>query len=369
MTRYLIASDKFKGSISGEDACAAIERGILAADPTAQCTRLPIADGGEGMAETLTAALGGSMIEGVPCTDALGRPITGSYGLAGTVAVIEMAEASGMWRIASDERDPWRASTFGTGELMRDAIARGAETIYLGLGGSATNDGGVGMGLALGVKFLDADGDAVTDLPADLEKVKLIELLPDFPDLIVACDVTNPLLGPNGCSSIYGPQKGVTDETFPAHEARLDHLVELLNGHDGLGANPAKTPGSGAAGGLGFGALVFGGGELKPGFDLIAHATGLDAAVQEADVVVTGEGKLDSQTLSGKGPAGVAAMATAAGKKVVAFGGMIEEDARAELEGVFGEVCGIRPEHVPVDECIANGARYLEAAAKEWLSD
>ncbi|MCB1231491.1 MAG: glycerate kinase, partial [Verrucomicrobiae bacterium] len=337
--RLLVAADKFKGSLSGPEACQAIAEGLKEAlGDRVEINTAPVADGGEGMARGITEARGGEW-QVVTVLDPLGRPVEAGFGLiegdsGETVGVIEMAEASGLWRLADSERDPWRASTFGTGELMRAAITRGADRLLLGIGGSATNDGGSGMAAALGFQFLSSEGDLLTDLPADLEKAVSLELSPHpLVPVEVACDVTNPLLGPTGCTTIYGPQKGVSEGDHERHESRLAHLVALL-GHE-KGARAAKVPGSGAAGGLGFGCLAFLNAELRPGFDLVAEVLGLEAAVRDADIVITGEGKLDGQTLQGKAPAGVAKLARRFGKPVTALAGIIADDAGSSLAEQF----------------------------------
>ena len=363
--RVLIASDKFKGSLSGAEACEAIGAGLIdSLGEAVECQILPVADGGEGMARSITEARSGRWVE-CEAVDPLGRPVSAGYGLidGGAVAIIEMAAVSGLWRVDEAERDPWTASTRGTGELIRHAMDRGAEKILLGIGGSATDDGGTGMALALGFVFRDAAGDPIEDLPAELEKAVRIEF-PEtgaLPRVTVACDVTNPLLGPRGCSRVYGPQKGIPESDLPRHQARLRHLVDLL-GESGKEA--ADTPGAGAAGGLGFGCLALLGAELRPGFDLVAGILGLETAMEAADLVITGEGRLDTQTLQGKAPAGVAQLAKKLGKPVVAFAGMIPEEARATLDEHFDLAFQIAPEGIPTAESMERGREFLRASAR-----
>ncbi|NLT71807.1 MAG: glycerate kinase [Verrucomicrobiaceae bacterium] len=363
--KILVASDKFKGSLTAAEACAAIAAGLLEGSPDAahEIRCLPIADGGDGIADTLTRAKNGTWIRR-EVHGPLGKKVTAAYGLldGGKTAVIEMAAASGLALPGETRRDPLRASTYGTGELLRDAIARGVGEVLLGIGGSATNDGGSGMALALGYRFYDSAGNALTGPPADLDRLARIEP-PDtssFPEVIVACDVSNPLLGPRGCTAIYGPQKGITPETFSLHENRLARLV-AATGERGKAA--ADTPGAGAAGGLGFGAMVFLGATLVPGFDLVATRIGLADAVSWADLVVTGEGRLDHQSLEGKGPGGVVALARAAGKSTAAFCGSLENRA---LEANFGPVVEIGVPQLPLTANLARGGEHLRAAARAF---
>jgi glycerate kinase len=365
--RLLVASDKYKGSLSGPEACAAIAAGMREAlgAESVEIRQLPVADGGEGMARSITEAKGGEWIK-ERVDDPLGRPVLAGYGLfddgGGPTAVMEMAEASGLWRLSPAERDPWRATTRGTGQLMRRAIESGAGRILLGIGGSATNDGGVGLAEALGVAFLDGEGRMVRDLPAGLASVRRIDrtgAIP-LPPVIVACDVTNPLLGPDGCTRIYGPQKGVEDTDLGRHEERLRHLVTLAGER---GESAAQVSGSGAAGGLGFGCLVFAGASLRPGFALVAEVLGLEPEIAWADVVITGEGRLDAQTLQGKAPAGVADLARRLGKPVVAFAGIVEETAREVLAERFDFFAPLDAGGRSVSESMRQAAALLRATA------
>ena len=341
--KILVACDKFKGSMSAAQACSAIVRG-LAENDEVECVTRPVADGGEGMAEAICDALDGQWID-CEVRDPLGRSVTAGYGwiAAQKLAAIEMSQASGLWRLTESERDPWSATTHGTGDLIRDALGRGARELIIGLGGSATNDGGWGMAQALG--FVSGGGEA-----ASLDGVKVT----------AACDVRNPLLGTNGCTRIYGPQKGVLAADFDKHEARLQELVSRVDG----GADLAEVPGAGAAGGLGFGCLAFLDAELRPGFELVAEAVDLNSAMADADLVITGEGSLDAQSLEGKAPSGVAAMARSMDKPVVAFAGVADQLVGA----VFDRVWEIRPEGVSVAESMARGEQLLEAAARDaWF--
>ena len=367
----LIACDKFKGSLSAQEACEAIARGLAARWPAATLplTLHPIADGGEGFAQTLLAPLKGRWVD-CPAHDALGRPLTARYLLAdaadGPLAVMEMAEASGLWRIPAADRDILAATTIGTGEMMRHAITTGgARRIVLGIGGSATNDGGAGMAAALGVRFLAADNSLLHPSPLNLARhlarVDASGLIP-LPPVTAACDVSSPLLGPAGATRVFGPQKGADAASTPVLEAALEKLTALTDG-----ADLADVAGAGAAGGLGFGLLRFVGAELVPGFDLLASLTGLTARIAAADLVITGEGRLDAQTLTGKGPAGIASLARAHGTPVWAFCGSAEPVARQS--GLFQHVIELAASGLALPELLAGAAGLLESLAASSPAD
>ncbi len=364
--RVLIAVDKFKGSLTAGQVAAAVEAGLRQAGFSGEAIRCPIADGGEGTTDALIGALGGKRVE-VATRDAMGRSLTACYGLVESagedLAVMEMSAASGLALVADQPLNPRAASTFGTGLLILDAARQGVNRILIGIGGSATNDGGVGMAQALGFRFLDGDGKEVRELPACLESVR--RLLPpegglQLPPVEVACDVDNPLLGPRSATRVYGPQKGVREEELEFFEARLQRLADLV-ARD-LGCDPRAQAGAGAAGGLGFGLLAFCGAALASGFDLVAKAIELHAKIQAADVVITGEGRLDAQTLCGKGPVGVARLARAAGKRVIGIAGAIEGGVGLEAE--FDQLLATKPESMPLSEAMARGTDLVERAAQ-----
>ena len=361
--RILVASDKFKGSLSAPAACAAIARGLARRWPDAVIEECPIADGGEGFAAALEEPLGGRWVE-APCHDALARPILARYLVAecagGAVAVMEMAAASGLWRIAAHERDILRANTVGTGELMRHAAQREqVQRIILGIGGSATNDGGAGMAAALGVRFLDPDGRPLDPSPGalagHLARIDGSQRIP-LPQITVACDVTSKLLGPSGATRVFAPQKGANESSIMVLEAALQAMVKVSGG-----AAAAACPGSGAAGGLGFGLVRFTGATIVPGFDLLADLTGLAERIAAADLVVTGEGSLDAQTLTGKGPAGVARLARLHGIPVWVFCGQADPAARGSK--AFDRVVDLAATGLPLETLLATAARLLEEAA------
>ena len=365
--RILLASDKYKGSLTATQVAAILQRVFQAEIPGVLCDVCPIADGGEGTTEAMITALGGQWVE-TPSLDALGRPITARYGLVTTAgqteAVMEMSAASGLAMVSDLPLDPTTASTHGTGLMIKDAIQRGAHTILIGIGGSATNDGGTGMAQALGYHFLDASGQELQCLPRDLHLLAQIRKPALAPIAIqVACDVNNPLLGQHGCTQVYGPQKGVTD--FSYFEQRLGKLAHLVQ-HD-LQVDAADIPGAGAAGGLGYGLMAFCGAQLVSGFDLVADAVNLRQRIAEADLVITGEGRLDAQTLHGKGPVGVAQMARTLGKPVAAFAGAIDDSPA--LRAHFDLAHAIKPPAMPLSEAIARAAELLETAARQAVPE
>ncbi len=339
--------------MSAEEVCAVMEPVLRR---WGEVVVRPISDGGEGFTATMQAALGG-VWKSVRVQGPLGAQVDAGYARCGGRAVMEMAHASGLGLVPTAERDPWRASTFGTGELILAAAKHGAEEILVGIGGSATNDGGVGMALALGFRFLDAQGREINELPGRLMDVRrIVPPAQNLPPVRVACDVENPLLGRDGCTRIYGPQKGIAVEDFARHEERLAHLVSLT------GVQP--TVGSGAAGGLGYGLVAFAGAQLQPGFSLVSAALGLEALVQDCDLIVTGEGALDASSLAGKAPAALARLARAHRKPIVALCGCVEESALPQLHEWFSQILPITPPSLPFDEAVTQAPSLLAAAAE-----
>ena len=342
--RILIAPDKFKGSLGAEEVGQCIAAGLRTALPGAELEIVALADGGEGTAAAICRAAGG---EWIACRvhDALGREIEARYvWLAKSgVAVCEMSAAAGLAQLPPNDRNPLRASTFGVGEMLLAASGQGATEIIVGLGGSATNDGGFGLARALGFRFFAHDGRELAG-PVD----DLLDLLriasPDelsLPRITAACDVNNPLLGPHGATRTFGPQKGATPEQLDILERSLARLAEVAA--RAFHCDHRDTPGAGAAGGLGFGLLAFCMARIRSGFEVVAEATGLRSKIERADIVITGEGKLDRQTLTGKGPAGVAQLARSLGKPVFAIVGQAAADA--EVRELFdGCVHARRPE-------------------------
>ena len=365
--RILLASDKYKGSLTATQVAQTLRRVFESEIPGVICDICPIADGGEGTTEAIITALGGEWVE-MHSFDARGRPITARYGFiftnGQTEAVMEMSAASGLAMVCDLPLDPSTASTHGTGLMMRDAIQRGAHKILIGIGGSATNDGGAGMAQALGFRFLDASGNALENLPRDLDQLARIEKPVSLSASVkVACDVSNPLLGEQGCTRVYGPQKGVT--CFEFFEHRLAKLAEAVKRD--LGTDDADLSGAGAAGGLGYGLMAFCGAELVSGFDLVADAVNLRQRISAADLVITGEGRLDAQTLHGKGPIGVAMMARKLGKPVIAFAGAIDDSSA--LRAHFDLAFAIKPQEMPLSEAIARAEELLETAARQAVPE
>jgi glycerate kinase len=323
--RIVVAPDKFKGSLPARDVARAIAAGLLAGNPGLDVVELPVADGGDG---TLAGALatGFERVQ-VTAEGPLGQPVDSAFGLragAGGVAVVELADAVGMQRMPAGVLAPLRASTFGLGQLIGRALDRGAKTIILGLGGSASNDGGAGMMQALGLRLLDARGAELARGGAALADLASIDMRRLDPRLLrvtvlVASDVDNPLLGPSGAAAVFGPQKGATGEQVAQLDSALTRWAELTTVATGL--DVASSPGAGAAGGTGFGALAYLHASLRPGIDVMLELIGLDAALREADLVITGEGSLDTQSLRGKAPVGVARAAGRLGIPVLAIAG------------------------------------------------
>ncbi|KAA6441078.1 glycerate kinase [Dyadobacter flavalbus] len=300
----LVAPDKFRGSLEAAEVCSAIEKGILLAYPDASVTSVPLADGGEGTAEILTRQASGSSIK-ADVKDPLGRLIKASYGISADkkTAFIEMAAASGLSLLTVEEHNPMLANTFGTGELIKNALDQGVQEIILGIGGSATTDGGTGMAAALGFRFYDQEKHLIEPNGASLNEIKFIDSAHADPRLnnvsiTVACDVTNPLTGLNGAAYIYGPQKGASPEMVKKLDEGLKNLTAIAS--ETFGKDVSRNPGAGAAGGLGAGCLWFLNAVLKDGTSIVMEQSGITQLIENADLVITGEGKVDEQTLSGK---------------------------------------------------------------------
>ncbi len=328
--KIVLAPNTFKESLPAQEVCRAMREGVIRAGFEGEIVLVPLADGGDGTIDALVAATHGD-IRSVRVPDPLGRPVKARYGVLGSgdTAVIEMAEASGLWRIKQQDRNPLQTSTKGTGELIRAALNEGIRDFIIGIGGSATVDGGSGMAEALGYRFLDNASNPVKPNGGNLRKISKIDVAGVRRELRetrfrVACDVSNPLLGPEGAAEVFGPQKGATAEMTNLLEKGLENLSHLWE-HD-LGYRVASLPGAGAAGGLGAGLVAFCGAELAPGFDLVAESARLDDALEGADLVLTGEGKVDASTVFGKVPSGVARRAGAKSIPVVCLAGEVAGD-------------------------------------------
>ncbi|MEM9423947.1 MAG: glycerate kinase [Spirochaetota bacterium] len=339
----LIAADSFKGSNTSLEVGEAIQRGFTQVFPQARFRVVPVADGGEGTVEAVLQAAGGSL-RPLPVRGPLGEQVESFWGHLdhSDKAVLEMAAASGLPLLSPAQRDPLRANTYGTGQLLKSALDSGARQIMIGIGGSATNDGGVGMAQALGARFLDENGKELQGGGGSLGglarmDISALDARLRETEILVACDVSNPLLGERGASAIYGPQKGATPEMVALLDANLKHLAEVVKRD--LGADYAEEPGAGAAGGLGFGLMSFCGGKLLSGIETVLRIIDFERMVEWADLVVTGEGRLDGQSVYGKVPLGVAEWAKkgrakkgtgqAAGKPVIAIVGELGAEAHA----------------------------------------
>lgn len=366
--KIVIAPDSYKESLSALDVAHAIEAGFREVFPDAEYCCLPVADGGEGTVDAMVAATGGRRVD-VTVTGPLGEPVEAFYGLTGDglTAVIEMAAASGLALIPRAARDPLRATSRGTGELILAALDAGARRFILGIGGSATNDGGAGMVQALGARLLDRHGAELGGgggALGGLARIGLDELDPRLAQctIEVACDVDNPLVGPRGASAVFGPQKGATPEMVRELDAGLAHFAAIVERDTGVAV--ADVPGTGAAGGMGAAMLAFLGARLRPGIDIVMEAVGLDRAVADADLVITGEGRIDSQSIHGKTPIGVARVAKRHAKPVIGIAGCLSADAAVVHAHGIDAVFSVLYRPCTVDEALRDAAANVEMAAR-----
>lgn len=381
--KVICAPDKFKGSLTADEAACAMQRGIELAMPDAIVDLCPIADGGEGFITTLHRARGGTLHQH-NVTGPRGNPVTATWLTLPAhqneplTAAIEMAQASGLQLLRHEQRDPTKTTTLGTGELLHIALGQGHQRILMGIGGSATNDGGIGMALALGAKFYNQQGDEISlqstahiDIVIALSSIHRIDVLPvrqrfGATLIQVACDVTNPLTGPQGASHVYGPQKGATPAQVQQLDAALAHLAERVRVE--LGLDLASHPASGAAGGLGFGLMAFAGATLMPGIDLILDAVQFQDRVRSCDLCLTGEGKLDQQSLAGKACIGVAQAAAKEGVPTIALVGSSEvSPQQAQLAGLatYHVISGGRNEM----DSMKHAATLVEESTRQVVCD
>jgi glycerate 2-kinase len=368
--KIVIAPDSFKGSLSALEVGKAIRVGILKVDAGIETVLVPMADGGEGTVQSLIDASGGMIIQTI-VHDPLFRAINSFYGIMGDgkTAVIEMAAASGLPLLNTEERNPLKATSFGTGELIKVAMDKGCNKIILGLGGSATNDGGTGMAQALGVRFWDEKGSeiGIGIGGGDLLKIHSVDIsgidskLKNV-DFIAACDVENPLCGENGASNVYGRQKGASDEDVGNLDNGLAHFSEIMNKKYGF--NFKDFPGAGAAGGLGYGVLCFLKAKLERGIDIVSRETSLAEKMEGADLVITGEGKIDSQSAFGKTPFGVAQVAKKMNIPVVAIAGSLGEGYKKLYEKGFDGIFSIIDKPMSLNEAIENTKELIENTAE-----
>jgi glycerate 2-kinase len=370
--RVLIAPQEFKGSLTARQAAAAMARGLRRSLPDAEPDQLPMADGGPGTLDVLVEATGGRVIEAT-VRGPLGAPVRARWGVLGDgrVTVIEMAEAAGLWLVPEHVRDPRRASTYGVGELLRAALDAGYRRIIVGVGGSATNDGGAGLAQALGARLLDDEGNELPPGGAALARLARIDVLAldarlRESEITIAADVTNPLCGPDGAALMYGAQKGASETVARELDDALAHFADVVKRD--LGIDKASDPGAGAAGGLAYGLMIFANARVRPGFEVVAEAAGFYERVPRADLVATGEGRLDRQTSFGKTTAGVARAARAEGRPIVAIVGSAMD---AEATELFDAVFSLVPDFGPAEEALSRAeeliARAAEEAGRWWL--
>lgn len=370
--KIVIAPDSFKECLTAAQVAQAIETGFKQILPDAEYIKVPVADGGEGTLQSLVDATGGRLID-VAVTGPMEETVQACFGLLGDgeTAVIEMAGASGIERVPADQRNPMISTTRGTGELILSALDQGIKRMIVAIGGSATNDGGAGMMQALGVKLLDADGQELPRGGAALSHLyridtgKMDKRLQTI-EFIAACDVGNPLTGANGASAVFGPQKGATPEMVEQLDLALRHYASLLQRD--LGKDVGQQPGAGAAGGMGAALLAFLDAELKPGIDIVMEAVGLAEKVIGADLVITGEGRIDGQTAQGKTPVGVARIARQFNLPVIALAGSVGSDVEAVYECGIAALFPIVHDAVPLSEALAKGEENLIRAARNLAS-
>ncbi|WP_334330070.1 glycerate kinase family protein [Companilactobacillus sp. HBUAS59699] len=368
--KFVLAPDSFKNALTAKQVAQAMQDGLKKVYPEADFVKVPMADGGEGTVQSLVDAKDGEIVTET-VVNPLGSPTQAHYGLIdnGEVAVIEMAEASGIQFVNDFTKNPYVTTTYGTGQLMKSAIKRGAKTIIIGIGGSATNDGGAGMAQALGASLVDEQGEELKYGGAMLDKlakIDLTDLMPELTDIkiIVASDVTNPLTGKNGASRVFGPQKGANEEMVEFLDRSLSHYAEVIKRD--LGKDLKQTPGAGAAGGLGAGLLAFTNAKLQSGVDIVVDYTGLKEQVKDADVVITGEGQIDFQTKFGKTPIGVSQVTKEVDPNatVIAIAGSIG-DKISELyplgiDAIFTCVSGVQS----LDEAISDSQKNIEQVSE-----
>lgn len=365
--RVVIAPDSYKGSLSALEVANSIARGILKVFPEAEVLKVPIADGGEGTVEALVMATGGQMIH-TEVAGPLNERIEACWGILGDgeTAVIEMAEASGLTLVPRERRNPLITTTYGTGELIKSALDKGLRKLIIGIGGSATNDGGAGVAQALGVKLLDDQGNELPTGGAALINLAAIDVSGldkrlQEATIMVACDVDNPLCGARGASAVFGPQKGATPEMVAQLDSALQNYQKIAC--KATGRNIAELPGAGAAGGLGAGLMFFTSAKLRPGVDIVIEATGLSNLVATSDLVITGEGCTDFQTAFGKAPVGVAKLANQFGIPVVCLSGSLGTGHQNVLDCGVDALMNIIPYPICLEECMASVDAFTEEAA------
>ncbi|EMM3427434.1 glycerate kinase [Klebsiella aerogenes] len=366
--KIVIAPDSYKESLSALDVATAIETGFREIYPHAEYVKVPVADGGEGTVEAMVAATQGHIVQ-VSVTGPLGEPVNAFYGLSGDMrcAYIEMAAASGLESVPPTRRNPLQTTSWGTGELIRHALDAGVSQIIIGIGGSATNDGGAGMAQALGAKLLSAGQQQIAPGGGALEtlaRIDLSELDPRLADcrIDVACDVTNPLTGPQGASAVFGPQKGATAAMIERLDRGLQHFAQIIDRD--LDIDVLNLEGGGAAGGMGAALYAFCGANLRPGIEIVTDALGLAELVADADLVITGEGRIDSQTIHGKVPVGVAKVAKRFNVPVIGIAGSLTADVGVVHQHGLDAVFSVLYSVCTLDEALANAAANVRMTAR-----
>ncbi len=373
MTKYVVAPDSFKESMTAKEVCDAMERGIKQANPAVEVVKVPMADGGEGTVDSLVDATNGQRVT-VEVTGPLGNKISAYYGILGngTTAVIEMAKASGLEIVEKKKRNPMITTTFGTGELIRGALDHDVKEIIIGLGGSSTNDGGSGMAQALGAKLLDQNNHQISFGGGNLDKLDRIDIsnldsrLQDV-KIILASDITNPLIGKDGASRVFGPQKGATPEMVEKLENNLQHYAKIIKRN--LNKDVASVSGAGAAGGLGAGLMAFTTCEMRRGVDLAIEVTKLEEKIRDADYVFTGEGGTDFQTKFGKTPYGVAKLGKKYHKPVISLAGYLGEGIDSLYGEGFTAIFGIIPGACDLSTALKNGPSNVARRSEEHTSE
>ncbi len=362
MEKIVVACDSFKGSLSSNEVAEAVGKGIKEVFTSCQVVEIPVADGGEGTVESLVDALDGKMIQS-QVAGPLSTPVTAEYGISsdGITAIMEMASASGLTLIPPSSRNPLLTTTRGVGQMILDAVCRGCRRVLIGIGGSATNDCGLGMLIALGYRFLDLNGEEIPiGYGMDLERVATIDDSKVSPEIrgtefIVACDVNNPLYGIDGAAYVFARQKGADDKMIERLDRGMRHFAEIVEKH--IGKDLASAPGAGAAGGLGFAFLAFMNASLKPGVEMVLDAIHFNDTIKEADLVITGEGKIDRQTSMGKTPHGVLNRAKKFGIPVIALGGAVEDTDSLCADG-FTAILSIQPGPIPLEKAMERATAY-----------
>ena len=364
----VLAPDSFKESMTAKEACVAMERGIKKVNSNIQCIHVPMADGGEGTMQSLVDATGGEVYS-LEVVGPLGNKVKAEYGILGNgeIGVLEMASASGIHLVSLEERNPLITTTYGTGELIKACLDRGVKKLLIGIGGSATNDGGVGVIQALGGRLLDKEGNELGFGGGELEKLDRIDLTNfdrRLKDVVieVACDVSNPLCGENGASYIFGSQKGASVEMIKILDNNLKHYAKVIK--EQFGKDVLEIAGAGAAGGLGAGLMVFLNGNLKKGIEIVIEYSGLEKKVKNCDMVWTGEGSIDFQTQYGKTPLGVATVAKKYNKPVVALAGRVGDDIDILYEKGIDSIFGIMRGVTTIDEALKNGKENIERTSE-----